>query len=148
MKKLIVAVLMVLMLSITALAGPYFSVVNLFTDMELNPAITIGYSDTFDIQTAGFIVAFDVSAYDAEMFNRDSAMLFGVEGIADLGAIQLGVAIALTLDPTDGDFDGSTTFTITGTPTTFLTLWGGVNIPFDTDDLEDLIPELGIECRW
>ena len=148
MKKLIVAVLMVLMLSITALAGPYFSVVNLFTDMELNPAITIGYSDTFDIQTAGFIVAFDVSAYDAEMFNRDSAMLFGVEGIADLGAIQLEVAIALTLTPKTGKFDGSTTFLVTGTPTSFLTLWGGVNIPFDTAVLKDLVPELGIECRW
>ena len=148
MKKLIVAVLMVLMLSITALAGPYFSVVNLFTDMELNPAITIGYSDTFDIQTTGFTVAFDVSAYDAEMFTYGSDVLFGVDGVVDLGAMLLEVALALTLDPAHGDFDGSTTFTITGTPTTFLTLWGGVNIPFDTDDLEDLIPELGIECRW
>jgi len=148
MKKLIVAVLMVLMLSITALAGPYISAVNLFTDMELNPAITIGYSDTFDIQTTGFTVAFDVSAYDAEMFTYGSDVLFGVDGVVDLGAMLLEVALALTLDPAHGDFDGSTTFTITGTPTAFLTLWGGVNIPFDTDDLEDLIPELGIECRW
>ena len=148
MKKAIALVVLMVMISTVAFAGPYVSFVNLFTDMELNPAITIGYSYTFDIQTTGFTLAIDVNAFDAEMFTYGSDVLFGADAVVDLGVLELEIALALTLDPAHGDFDGSTTFTITGTPTSFLTLWGGVNVPFDTDELEDLVPELGIEFRW
>ena len=152
MKKLIVAVLMVLMLSITAFAGPYFSLVN--TGLELDPALTIGYTDTFDVQTGGFILAIDFNWLDKELLTYSSNWYFGAEASVDLGALEISAALTFAYKPTTGKIiisgpdNGAVEFAVTGTPIGFLTLWGSVKIPFGTIDLYGLLPELGIECRW
>ena len=146
MKKIIVMVLAVLMLSITAFAGPYFILEN--DGATISPTFT-GGSDFSVAVLEGPRVFGDIHG---DLPAND------VTGSIGVGFSGIEAEVETVLDfKANYVFNGwDTSFTITGKPFPGIKVWGGVSFNYTAIRIGSprtpkgwaLVPVFGIEGRW
>jgi len=148
MKKIIVMVLAVLMLSITAFAGPYFTLEN--DGAAIAPTFTGGAD--FSVSTVDGPRVFGDAHWDLPMNDAIASIGVGYSGIK--AEVETLLDFNKNLNRL---LEWDTSFTITGYPFTGIKVWGGVSFNYDLtphyvhswwDPIWALVPVFGIEGRW
>ena len=140
MKKALVGLVAVLMLSTVAFAGPYFTLEN--DGAAIAPTLVLGADFSTPVQT------------DARVFGDASFALPDNDLDASIGVgfsgIQAKAGALLDFNKNYKLKEWDTSFTITGYPFMGIKVWGGVS--FDYKPLATipwmLVPVFGIEGRW
>jgi len=137
-KALALVVLMVMMISTVAFAGPYFTAENKGTTFDLTFKGGVDYS--FAVQTDARV--FLDTHWDAPASDWTSSVGVGLTGF------RVDLETVLDWDRPVSTFRGwDTSLTLTGNVSPGLKVWGGMSFEWDMSDWA-LVPVFGIEGRW
>ena len=137
-KALALVVLMVMMISTVAFAGPYLTAENKGTTFDLTFEGGVDYS--FAVQTDARV--FLDTHWDAPASDWTSSVGVGLTGFR--------VDLKTVLDwnrPVKNFLGWDTSLTLTGNVFPGLKVWGGMSFEWDTPAWA-LVPVFGIEGRW
>ena len=138
MKKALALVVLMVMISTVAFAGPYFTAENRGTTFDL--AFTGGVDYSFAVQTDARV--FLDTHWDAPVSDLTASVGVGLTGFR--------VDLETVLDwnrPTTNFLGWDTNLTLKGTAFPGLKVWGGMSFEWDTVAWA-LVPVFGIEGRW
>ena len=138
MKKLVILFAVLMLMSVSVFAGPYFSLEN--NGVAIAPVFTAGVDFSAVLQSGPRV--FGDTNWTLPINDWDSSIGVGWAGV------KAEVETLLDFNRTLRILNNwNTSFTITGYPFAGLKVWGGVSFNYDPFDWE-LVPVFGVEGRW